>query len=484
MKTFIHSTDIPVIAKIFNPTVDVVFVVVPTNTHYSLAKVKAHLGCQIRFFVNQELLRFALNARPNQSITVLNLHPDGIAPALINEFPEIVLIDLYGKQQTDELLKTQQFDFINNTDGTIRWIYDHQYDKPIFLNLYNDVNWRGELFKATLKTGFKLGVKNWLKSGSIWITTAKQLFLETINSKGQYAIFTGSVGDNRNAVISFVQGQKATKFLKMPLTAAAKTLVENELNYLQQLQSYKLRKITLPKTKKVGDNIMVSNIRPEQKANNRDLKGLHLAALKELYEHTIVSVILNESDVWLEIQRDLNFLAHATTNNGLPKEKIIRIQQLLKQLAQQLNTDEVIPMAVANGDLTPWNSYLTGKAVHIYDWELAARLPLLYDAFHYVFQSSILVKKLPFLAIERQVIALEKVPIVAEMIEQFQINYEQAYQFYLLRNIAYYLRKYIPQATFPMQLNWLIDAWLEALENLTYTMPKKRITEEVLIGNS
>lgn len=475
MKTFIHSTDIPVIAKIFNPTTDLVFVVVPTNTQYSLANIKAHLGCQIRFFVNQELLAFALTARPNQSITVINLHPDGIASTLVTQYPEIVLIDLHGKKQADPQLGTKQFDFINNADGTIRWMYDHQYDKPIFLNLYNNLNWKGDLFKTTLKTGFKLGVKNWLKSGAIWITSTKELFLEGINNKGQYAIFTGTIGEQRNAVISFVQGQKATKFLKMPLTASAKVLVRNEWNYLQQLQSYKLRKITLPKTKKVGDNIMVSNVRPEQKINNRDLKGLHLAALNELYEHTIAPAILNQSNAWLSLQKDLSFLEDAKINNNLPKEKVTRIYHLLKQLATQLNTNNFVPTAIANRDLTPSNSYLTDKAVHIYDWELAERLPLLYDAFHYVFQSSVLVKKLPFIAIERQVIALEKVPIVEKMIKEFEIDYNQAYQFYLLRNTAYYLRKYVGQTDLPMQAHWLIDAWLEALENLTYTTPQKSL---------
>jgi len=55
MKTFIHPTDIPVIAKIFHPLSDTIFVVVPPNTQYNLATIQATLGCTIRFFVNQQL---------------------------------------------------------------------------------------------------------------------------------------------------------------------------------------------------------------------------------------------------------------------------------------------------------------------------------------------------------------------------------------------------------------------------------------------
>lgn len=479
MKTFIHSTDIPVIAKIFHPISDTVFVVTPPNTQYNLANIQANLDCTIRFFVNQQLLVFALDARPDQAITVLNLHPDGIAVSLIAKYPALVLIDVYGKEN----IGASQFDFINNTDGTIRWMYNHLHKRPIFLNLYNTSNWKGELFKTIFKTGFKLGMKNWLKSGSFWVTASKELFLNTINNKGQYAIFTGTVGDNRKAVISFEQGQKATRFLKMPLTKSANKLVANELAYLQELQGYKLRKMVAPKPKKIGHSLMVSNVRPEQPLNNNELKEVHLAALYELYEHTVGPAVLNESAAWVGIQQDLATLEKAEIVNDLPKEKISRITQLLKQLAKQLNTTDFVPMSIAHGDLTPWNSYLTEKTVHIYDWELAERLPLFYDAFHYIFQSSILVKRLPFKVIERQIEAFAKIPIVERMIGEFELNYEQVYQFYLLRNTAYYVSRYVSQPHLHIQAHWLVDTWLEALENLTYVAPQQVNLKQVLSEN-
>ncbi|GEM_PF-1222637 len=473
MKAFIHPTDIPVIAKIFNPSSEVVFVVIPTIKQYNLSTIQAHLGCQIRFFVNQQLLEFALAARPNQSITVLNLHPDGIVPSLITKYPEIVLIDLYGNKHASTVFNTQQFDFIDHTDGSIRWMYDHQYKKPIFLNTYKTSNWRGEFVKGIFKTGFKVGLKHLLKSGSLWITTANELFLNTINSKGQYAIFTGTPGENRKAVISFEQGQKATRFLKMPLTESAKKLVAKEWDYLRLLQSYKLRKIVLPKPKRIGDNLMVSNIRPEQETSNNDLRGLHLTALYELYKQTAAPALLQKSTAWLGIQKEVAFIGHAEISNDLPKEKIKRIHSLLNQLVQQLNTNDLVPISIAHGDFTPWNSYLSDKAVHVYNWGLAERLPLFYDAFHYIFQSSILIKRLPFTAIERQITAFAKIPIVEQMISEFDVNYEQVYQFYLLRNIAYYIRRFINQPELSSQAHWLIDTWLEALENLTYVAPQQ-----------
>ena len=75
---------------------------------------------------------------------------------------------------------------------------------------------------------------------------------------------------------------------------------------------------------------------------------------------------------------------------------------------------------------------------------------------------------MPYRAIERQIEAFAKIPIVEKMIKEFEVDYEQAYQFYLLRNIAYYTRRYVNQPHLHAQAHWLIDTWLEALENLTY----------------
>jgi len=467
MKTFIHPNDIPVISKIFNPTADTIFVILPTDEQKGLSAIQERLDCQIHFFANENLLVTTLAAQDiSINGTVFNLAPKGLEPSLIVKYPSLVLVDPFGKQKASTLFSTQQFDFINNTDGTIRWIYNHQHDRPIFLNLYNNSNWKGELFRSVFKTGFKLNLKNWLKSGSLWITT-NELFFNT-NNKGQYAIFTGTVGDNRKAVVSFEQGQKATKFLKMPLTQSAKKLVNNELDYLQELQGYKLKKMVSPKPKKIGKNLMVTNVRPENFVANKDLKGLHLSALYELYDHTLAPCLLEESPVWSSIQQDLEILNHSDIVNDLPKEKINRIYDLLRQLSKQIVINDFIPTAIAHGDLTPWNSYLTDKALHVYDWELAERLPLFYDAFHYIFQSSILVKRLPFSAIERQIETLAKVPIVEKMIGEFEVNYEQAYHFYLLRNTAYYLRRYVSQPNLHVQAHWLVDTWLAALEEVTY----------------
>lgn len=465
MKTLIHPNDIPVLARIFNPKVDLIFVILPVQKRADYQAIPDSLGCQIRWFTNQRMMELALEEVSNKVGTIINLDPNGLDVTLIAKHPQLVLIDACRRKGASNLFGTQKFDFINNTEGTIRWIYNHENRRPIFLNLYNNTSWKGGLFRGIMNTGFKLGLKNWLKTGSIWIT-ANELFLND-RQNGQCAIFTGTtIGANRKAVISFEQGEKATKFLKMPLSKAANQLVTNELAYLQELKGYKFRKIVIPKPKRVGEYLMVTNISPEQKINNKDLKGMHLAALNELYSATIRTTLLSQSNAWRGIQEDLASLENTPILNNLSKEKVGHLRTLLSKLELQLADIDFLPMSIAHGDFTPQNCYLTEKAAHIYNWELAERLPLFYDAFHYIFQSSILIKKLPFSAIEKQIAAFAKIPIVEKMIAEFGIDYEQTYQFYLLRNISYYLSRYVQQSHLQMQAHLLVDIWIEALQAL------------------
>ena len=57
------------------------------------------------------------------------------------------------------------------------------------------------------------------------------------------------------------------------------------------------------------------------------------------------------------------------------------------------------------------------------------------------------------------------------MIEAFNIDYQQVYQFYVLQNTTYYLRRYMEQPMLHEQVYWLLDTWLAALQAITYSTP-------------
>lgn len=462
MQQALHLNDLPVIAKIFHPTGQELFILTASKTEHSIPDT---LACNCYFFSNRKTLLENLDTTTCQRGTVINLSNQAIELP-IEKYEQFLVINLVKPNTDSSNYKSWQFNYINNPDSTIRWIYKAVSKKPIFLNLYNATGWRGAIFKNLIKFAFKFQLKNQLKSGQFWIS-AKNLEIENIAARlqeAQYAIFTGTKGENRKAVISFEEQGTATQFVKMPLTEQAKTLVQTEKKYLNQLAKLSLKKLVIPKAKSIGSNLMVSNVRPANIYKNDTLKDLHLLALHELYQSTTRIIPMLQMGVWKEIQQNLLVLKNTNIVNDLPSQKIAHLSQLLVNLSEQFQPLQNIPVAIAHGDFTPWNSYITKDKVHVYDWELAAEFPLLYDAFHYIFQSSILVKRIPFAAIQKEILQFKQAPTTQSLLAKFQLDFDQAYRFYLLRNISYYSAQYIQQVHLHQQAHWLVDTWIAALE--------------------
>lgn len=464
MKNKIQPNDIPLLAKIFSPDTEVVYVFTTIENLVFYQKVTDNLDCTINYFTEVIALQKEIIAEQSNQIVILNLRSKNNLNGYLQRQSNIIIIDFSNTKITSPA-NVFQFDFINNRDTSIRWLYPAKNKEPIFLNLYNATGWKGQLFQTIFKVGFKLKLKKWFKSGSFRVI-AKELFLERISEQltaVQYAVFTGTVGVNRKAVISFEEAGKATQFLKMPLTRAVQKLVDKEAFYLKKLQTYSFKKLVIPQAKKTGNNLMVSNVCPTKILNNSEFTKVHVSALHELYQQTTQPTFLKSTKVWQSIHQDLDNIATAKIVNDLSKEKVKNCFRQLRGISDALAAIEMLPMAIAHGDLTPWNSYLSEKQLHVYDWELADRLPLLYDAFHYIFQTSILVKRIPFSEIKLQLAALEKDELVQSILTKFKVNFQQAYQFYLLRNTSYYLRKYMAQRQLHAQAHWLVDVWTEAL---------------------
>ena len=251
--------------------------------------------------------------------------------------------------------------------------------------------------------------------------------------------------------------------MKLPLTAKVEQLTNREAVYLAELQSFTFENLIVPTVRKEGRAIMISNVRPKNPLNNDVLTPTHLSALTELYTKTTETHYLQSTDVWQSIQQDLQLISTVQPINNLSINRIEVIKKQLIQLAARFDETELMPLSIAHGDLTPWNTFLSQDKLHIYDWELAERLPLLYDVFHYIFQTSVLVQRLPYKNIKKQLTTLEKTPIIQSILINYDVQFRQLYQFYLLRTISYYLARYSRQAQLHNQVFWLMDSWEAAL---------------------
>jgi len=374
----------------------------------------------------------------------------------------------FGKKRELPGFHRQRFGYVNNRDGSIRWLYPVGSRQAHFLRLYNGSGWRGMAFKLLFSIAFRLGLERMARSGTVTVFYKNQSLLGGLTDqfpKGKMAIFTGTFGENQKAVVALQDPQGKGWFFKLPLTMAAARLVQNEQRTLDSLAQLHLDKLAVPTCKPFAIGLLVSDVKPRHAINSTELQTAHFEALAQLAAWTSELSQLTDLPCWGEINDHLDALQHQPILNDLPPETVRRIIDQLLVLRNELAEEQVVTTALAHGDFTPWNMYLGQGRLHIYDWELSQRLPLLYDVFHFVFQTGVLVKRQPYQAIHEAIFSLKKNEAIRAVLVGQGRGFEQFYQLFLLRNISYYLLKYIRQYPLHPQSHWQLAAWDLALKN-------------------
>jgi thiamine kinase-like enzyme len=394
--------------------------------------------------------------------------PDGSIPdeALFRQAAGIIY---FGENTHLPGFQSRRFDFINNRDGSIRWLFPAGLDRPVFLKLYNGSGWRGRLFRTIFQLGFALGLKPCLTDGSVRIFYHKKQLLDEMLEQtphDDFAIFTGTVGDNRKAVVALTRKQSRGWFFKLPLTDSARNLVRQEQAALQGLQEFSFKKIHNPLAVPFGKGVLLSDVRPKHFNNSTVLQPLHFEALRELQSQTLQQIPLCSLPAWQEIGMALEELKSLPILNNLRPEIVHQLIDKLWRIHDTFNPYIPVPTAISHGDFTPWNMYAASKKLHLYDWEMSERLPVLYDAIHFIFQSGILINRLPFSKINEQISALKSSSMAAGAVAGQPVDFNWLYHFYLLRNVSYYLRKYVQQQPLHEQAHWLLFTWMMALEKI------------------
>lgn len=377
------------------------------------------------------------------------------------------LID-FGKTKSLPDFNSMQFDYVNNPDGSIRWLVPSACDKPAFLKLYNGSGTRSWLYRMAFKTCYALGARRLATSGSLRVFYREAEPFEGLIARSpspDFAIFTGTVGENRKAVFSLKWKDGKDWFFKLPFNEKSAGLVEQEHATLQSFSTFSFGKIAMPKVLRLGPGILVSNVRPSNPIDSLKLQSVHFQALRELAAQTGEHGVISSLPAWSAIGENLKKLETSTIKNDFPNAKISLLRRGLSRLYANFDPYGQLPTYIAHGDFTSWNMYLSNEKLHVYDWELSGRLPLLYDAFHFIFQSGVLIERAPYATLRERVLALKNEPLVIEMLGDEMANFENFYQFYLLQNVSYYLVRYIQQQPLHEQAHWLVDTWLEAVED-------------------
>jgi len=363
------------------------------------------------------------------------------------------------------------FYYINDKNKNKRWIFPSGLKYPSFLNLYNTNSFKGKIYKLIVKVIFKLKLQKYFVSGSMngELEDKYLNIISELNCTG-YSIFTGTAGENRKVIIEVNKDSKTKYFIKIPTTQSAKGLVKSEKKNIHYLEQFNFKIFNFPEVVYSDDEIItISNIKPQTISNIDKFSTIHFLVLQELYDNTARNLLISEVELLQKSTEYLDILnkKQFDLNNHLDT-KISQLSiQLLKIKDFFIDKEKNIEVSFAHCDFTPWNMYLSGDKLYVYDWELASHdTPLLFDFFHYIFQESVLIKHLKYNDIKNIIESSFENKILKKIITKYRIDTNQYYAYYLYINISYYTLKYANQKDLHLQAYWLIDVWNESLEDL------------------
>ncbi len=343
--------------------------------------------------------------------------------------------------------------YINNPDGTPRWIWPEGLAQPLFLKFYNVATPKAQLFSIAVQLIFILGLQRIFFKSVIGEMQRKSLILpQFFPQQHNWAIFTGTTGPN-NKLILYIKGAKHSNFFKIATSYNAENVIQREYESLRQLEKLPITTFTVPSISFKDDGVIGLEDISEQTKRDHSLSDLHIKALQEIKTLTGTTLQVSNSAIG---QQTKTVLAEILQKEDarVPKGMLKKLAILSEQLDQQ-----TVQFAMGHGDFTPWNMYVKGEKLAIYDWELShAALPVGYDAFHFILQQGILVGRVSWKKIK------------AEMERRIPNTFfgsaaqrETYLQLYLLIHVVRSLKIYTEQPQWHTQVEWLMQTWNEAL---------------------
>ncbi len=347
----------------------------------------------------------------------------------------------------------QTFYYITNRDQTIRWIWPTGNKTPKFLTFYAATNLKSHLFIWLCKAIYAFGLQRlFFKQVSL----IKGNFKEKLGlcNETDWAMFTGTPGPNRKALIACQCKEGKSLFLKLSVGQNAASLLLREYASLNICKELALDSAYTPEPLEVTANwLKLSALEPGSRSLK--LNHIHLNFLKELRRKTKLARPLKDVTFWKQCLSKLRTL-DLSSNENIPRAMKRKIQWFLAKV----NENQVVELNYAHGDFTPWNCYINKGKVAIYDLELAQNnMPLGFDAFHFVVQKGILVERKSWIRILKEI----ETDVTPKLFDGDLKKSHNYLALYLANQILYSLELYTKQKVWHEQIHWLLNTWNEAL---------------------
>lgn len=250
--------------------------------------------------------------------------------------------------------------------------------------MFQPVSLAATLVKAGVRTAARLGISLGWSAGRISLDGLPDLPGLGPTDFAQCAYFTGTAGPHRKTAIQLMGRDGAILgYAKVSRRPLVRPYLAREAETLRRVERLAL---TMAETPTVlafepglgqGTTVLVTDSRKTVGARSSSRPGpAHFRFLLEMISRTGTVGAQKAQDVLLTLAED----------QRLPASWVARLQMALRVSAPFI---ERLPVALAHGDFTPWNSVMLTRGLYVFDWEYASeKWPLGYDLVHYVLAAS------------------------------------------------------------------------------------------------
>lgn len=352
--------------------------------------------------------------------------------------------------------------YINNPDGSVRWIWPADASEPMMLRFYYAGSWKSRLYTYVVKFLFAIGAQRLLSHGTCSVQASHQTTPGIVLQPGNWALFTGTKGPNRKLVL--YTHQSGGRFVKIPYGPKAYAILAKEKEALIIMQRRPLSAVKVPfLTASTEAYAIQQNVAAGMQVAPTGIMQVPQAALQQWVLQQVHQKKVLQSSSYAQIKERVTTLLQLQESR-IPNALLQKLSHLLKVVSEQQN----LYVSPAHGDCTPWNMLVNQSEIALIDWELYKHeAPALYDVFHYHYQSGILIGNKGFQYIRTQIGEWENAWTAQLKNEGLHAATQE--QWYLLDVISYYALLYHHQPQWHMQINWLLQTWSDAL---TYWLAK------------
>lgn len=369
--------------------------------------------------------------------------------------PETILQQISTSLSTSPVTRKteryESFGFLNNPDGSIRWLQPWKNRHPLFFHFYHIGSWKLALKVLAAKTLYQLGLKARVYHGQVSMEVSDlEILVDRYRKLGvnEYALFTGTPGHDRKATAVLCAEGTPVLFAKFALTAHSAESIAHEVAICREVQSLRLPGVVIPEVVEAQENMAVFKALP--KSRYQGWNYLYDCFLGEWANKT-----------WHQDKPEATatFEAVFTKLTRLQNHPASNVAKALLAFHAQWKT--FVTQAIfadAHGDFTPWNTASDEDQLYVWDWEASNRYPLGFDLIHYHWQDGVLVKKW---TTDRIVKDLEQ-RFFHVYGSHFRIPAKDFYQYlgaYLLYQAQRYLPAYAHTENPHVQTAWLMQSW-------------------------